>query len=260
MEKISKILPLISLLFMALGLFYNIYIYSSFGIDITEYIDLGEVVLLFLPSFFSFIYFAVISIVASHLLTGNLFWEFQQFANSNHPFNFMVRKVDENFVVVKKVILISSLAIFFVIPIVRMIFPRNSQLTEIIILSTLGMLLIFLPFYLGWLKYEINRKGQFELPYNVLKILFLLVSITFIVWYSGENKVYRILNGNPKQVTITSETGDVIVSDSSLIFIGKSKKYAFFYSKKSVSTFVYPLDKVRSLEIKLSRREEFLLK
>lgn len=233
-ENIIKFLSLLYVILTFLGLIYNYVYYKSYGIIITEYIDLGEALFLFTP-FLKDNGFVIASIIAALVVFARKYFirEFEIPGN---------QKVVEQYLKVMSIIVIAIAVVFLIC-----YFLIKNITFLVISLSLLFFVLIIVFEFL----YNIFERNYFRIP-NFVKEVAPIIATYFIFILAGS---YSVVEFEKKQkdivqVQIIFKNGEQNnKSDSSNRYLGRTNKYIFFHDYANHRSKVINVDDVKEFII-----------
>jgi transcriptional antiterminator Rof (Rho-off) len=235
-DLITKIIALFTSLLVFLGIISSVVYYSAFKINILENITIGEALLLFMSKF---------STLTLCFLSGYLISVLFSDMNSEKSLEKLnkedlLQKINLN---TKQKLLIP----FIVIP--------------LLLISLFG----FSPFYIWTLPVSLITR--------LFLLLYVLKRIRLILLYRGiESKIADYIQmvgilivivvsvamteayleytwGHEKSITLRNKDGQVIKSDSSTLYLGKSQSYYYLYNRDNKKAILIKADQIESLEI-----------
>ncbi|ULQ51709.1 hypothetical protein [Flavihumibacter fluvii] len=227
-SQLSKYIPTTATLIFTFGILYNFYFYKYFGINIFEFIDLSESLLLFIPRVTDPLIFIVL-IVAFLISTAPFLWSLDTYLEMG-----WVRIIDNGIKHIRIAKTLSFLAKFFITYLVGnyMVFSfyPNQGIWLFGIFLPWVAIIIFIPLTL----IIINING-FSEKFNKtsLRLSFILITIVPTIIILVDNNIYAVLKLN-KEVVITYNDNSVFKSDSTLSYIGKTKNCLFMFDSKSM--------------------------
>ena len=188
------------------GFFKQYIYYSFFNINISEYIDFDEILTSFLDDLFLFIFIIfTTSIIFIYLVS-----------KAPKSKNVIAKKITEG----KRGLIIDIILIIFFI------------VTYILVKS------IFLIYFCIFISINIiddilTRKYlNLHIRFTIIAFMFY---ISILILYSAIEYIF-VFKTNQNKYTITYKINDECISDSTNIYVGKTKKYIFFvnYNKNIV--------------------------
>lgn len=220
-ELLLKILfentTLIAIFFAIGGLIKIFTYYKMFGIYIYEFIDIREVITLFINNLLG--YFLIIGIIALAVIKIPFFDEF---------------------------VYIIPVA-FSIFSIIYLFVRKRVLLLEIIVLNLLFWLLFFVVQSLLTLDKEISSEFESTKNYTLIILLFSLIV------YSIANALTEFYKVKRKKYYSGSKIiydGYEFNSDDIKYYIGKTEKYLFIYDEQSKSIEAIPIGEVKKIIFK----------
>lgn len=226
-EKISKFIPLISILILLSSVIRNYIFYQSFGISINEYINLTEFTLLFIndlsfyiltiPFFFMYLPFIYIR-------------KFVREKYGAEHFNFERTKKLSEFVMLTSIF--SSIMIFI------LDFSLQVQL---------NLLQTFITIFFSSLLLWFDKDVEFSKKYSLIVASFMLILFPIL---KAINDVDKIENKNFYNEVSFIYNNKEIHSNKEQIFLGKTNEYLFLYNSKTKYTEVFRNSDINNFKIK----------
>lgn len=234
------LLPYLGIVVLFLGVFRSMLFYYFFGINIVDYLELGEIISSFLD----------VIVISAILFFWSLFQRFLQQKSERLIDWFWSRKKPnveasvENSPVETKESRIVGVVVSSLIFVVFCLINRVSC-SEFLsaVISLFGVLLIIHGIYFGIASTQKSsmRTAIFSYVYIIGGAMLLLAGNSIF-------QVYRIQDVK-KYVgtTITFNDKSVFVSDSQHYYIGKTENYLFIHNQSSHTTDAYPMSAVSKL-------------
>lgn len=239
-DSIIKFFSLIYVLLITTGLVYNYFFYKTFGLTITEYIDLGEVIILFTPMLTDyfivfFLLFAVIMIVFRKTF----------YFQTQNPIVLKERLKLKKWVVITFIFLCTVSLVFYLMSIQHKPFLRTSIM--FLIMGNLMCAPIIIEFIFDWFE----KNMDISVPKEVRDIIYILVVfLTITIWslYSRVEKIKR--KGWHTNFIIVYKNGDPnLKSDSATYYLGRTNKYIFIYDFIMKSSTVINVEDVKEFVV-----------
>lgn len=272
MQKILKYLPLFSALLILIGYLNYYSFYKCFDIEISSYLTTGELLLSFLPLTVPIL---IILLFFFFMLTGVLvalpFKKDKEIDDSGDDivsltlfFHSLKRLSDDlkndklskfykvGFFPVHVISLIIGLFFiaffgFYLFTIVEYTILGNSEFkipALILILSSL----LWIPLIFDIINRIYNNPNKDTL--QNLKFGFVLFIFITLVVITNKESAFNIKHGRPKY-NITMELADsTINSDTTFVFLGKTKDYLFLRDLKENKNVMYSTTYIKRLELK----------
>lgn len=236
LENTIKSLSLIYLLLIICGLSYSYVFYKHFGLVITEYIDLSDALLLFLPLLANFSVLNIIGAVLISLMMRDVY-------RNDHKYRFLSDEPGGP----KKVMR----ALFIIVIAVALILWVTNLWTN-----------KFIDFFYGWLVFSITFFAPFFLDafFDKLNSIFFIrvrvllyvsiVFVTFVAWRSYNDSMIITSRRNLKSFTIIfKDSNRILKSDSNTYYLGRTKNYIFMYDFRSKTSSVLNVSDVKEFII-----------
>ena len=238
LDTIPKGIAVLTSLLILLGIISSVVYYRSFGIDILDYITIGESLLLFISKFMFFSISLVFGILISRIFLKS---PIEQIKKEND-------KILQN----------QSLKLCQYIHLALVILP-------LFLLSVMG----FSPFVLWMLPISFLVR-IYVLSYIIkrLRIVFYFkkintkiidyiqtVGISIIILVSiAMTEAYLVYEFHKnKAVTLFYSDGNSLQTDSNILYLGKSQRYYYLYDKKDNKAIIIKDDQIERVEIKIDK-------
>jgi hypothetical protein len=252
MSKIKKLrdnLPFISLAILIFSLLRMYFYYKTFNTTITDYIDLGEAVILSFEDYVPLIFFATIAIFFLYFAQNS-----KTYKNNNAT---TFRRLTRPNKFSHRLTLFTSYSGGFlsIVPIGVCMFSIPFIWIDIELAKFIAIIASFLFFYTyhPLLIYEISRQKKIltgnhlsNFTIQTASVVILLAYFTCFNIYTDSVKTLRSQNYKKAFIGMGKK---VIMSTDNFRFVGKTKDYIFFYDKKKKVSKIYPLEKIDSLSI-----------
>lgn len=224
LEPTIKSLTLIYLLLIISGLCYSYFFYRNFGIVITEFIDLNEALLIFLP------------LLANSFGIVLLMTIFMSFAFLEMFRRHLFKGASQK----EKLVVLFGAALFILVVTGVGALIMNDVDTFYGGFAT--MIIFCSPFFLEKL-FENLQLNFSKIVKNLIYVL--IVIFVFIIWrtYSA----YKIINGkyHLKQFTIVfKEPNHILKSGRKYYYLGRTKNFIFIYDFKYKASRVFNVNDV----------------
>lgn len=244
--------PLIGAFLIFLGSLRLIIFYNFFDIHIVNYLDFTEIITSFLDVLSISIFFIVTSLVQGLLLNDQDRYEKQDSIKNQifHEKSFL-RRIYLYFKQNAELIIVGAF-ISLIAFVIYLIYGKALNTIQNIAL----ILLIFI--FLTGLFYELEiRIREYK---NGVRIVFRTMLIGAIISlftaYLANYQVDNIKNDSEHSgYTITLNNGEILKSDSTSYYIGKTRNYLFFYDGEAHSTDIIPMDRVQQISIEKENNE-----
>ena len=248
--KINQYLIYIGPFLIFLGMVRLITFYNSFGVPITSYLDLSEII----TSFFDIIILVVIIFLYSSI--QNFLANSKEDADKvNKKRQAVLNEVNSFKICLLYVKYLNSLIIYGFLFITGCIVAHYyfNWISAFAIFILAGVFIFLLVFII--VQVEIERKHiQFNSTANrkriILFMLYFLVFTIGVVQYSSFQASQIKNTKSTFGVSITLDNDNIFVSDSSNYFIGKTQNYVFIYHEKESKTDIIPMSRIKQITIK----------
>ncbi len=228
-QGVGIIITLFSILFFISGFIYNQFFFSYFGINLSHFYSVSD----YLTSSLNKIYYAILSVGGSLILSYFLFPEFFYGETPKTPSSTIAKLIDN--------IVFSSLIPFFgLIAILNYFFLKDAK-----------------GFYLGlrgFLFFLILRNSAKVLVFfkNPIRSYIILMSLLIFfgnIIFSVAEDIHTILTSDIKDIKEYSVEFDnkLQLNDQNLVLLGSTPNYYIFYDKINFSSHVIPTKKIISL-------------
>lgn len=239
-DQLLKYASVCSLLIYLGSIIYNVLYYSGFNIQILNYIDWSESLLLFIPQFFEILFLVL-------LVTPIIFY------SCHFTFLFFMRKFER---VLKKltwmhwiIICIESLSVLLLPGSKSNNFPASNQsmMPYVIVFD-----LIFTTGYLILAQYTFKSKIKIRFVHMLPFMLFIYLVQLLYVSYT---EMLKVMNGVPNEfVSFKYKDSVTVTTDKDLLFVGQTHNYLFLYNKKTKTSMVYSREKADQLQFTKTRK------
>lgn len=245
--SISQYLTYVGPFLIFLGMTRLITFYNSFGVSITSYLDFSEV----LTSFFDIlvivvIFFAYTSIqnfLASKKEDADIASKKRQAIVEEENFF----KICLHYLKYFSSLIIYGLVVIVVCVVARFCFNWITTFTVFLWTGIFVFLLIFLI-----VQVEIERKHiQFQSSLNkrryIFFVLYFFVFTYCVILYASYQAGQIRKDKSTFGVRIILDNDQIIVSDSTNYFIGKTQNYVFIHHEKESNTDIIPMTRVKQI-------------
>ena len=248
MEKILKYSALLYAFLIFIGYFYTDAYYHCFGIDIFSFLDVSEILILFLNN----ITFLVIVLLLTAVLYAPIF-----FISSVKlkPVNNLVKKSVDSYVgsnqkrkkTVSTLSLLGAVALLIYIVIKAVMFFINGTIvTHFLTLFLVTVVLFGFMYY-----YIINKleKANFNFNRQLLATIFTVALISLLTFMTALFHYARVKRKIIETTFSFNYDSKNYKSNDSLTFIGATSKYLFIRNTKSNTNYIYEKENIRNLEL-----------
>lgn len=237
LELAFKFFSLAYVFLITCGLTYNYFFYKNFGITITEYINLTDGLLLFIPLLANGSIILCVFIVLWHLM------------NRAFLFNINIgpRKASEQRELRKQMLYIfyTSLILILITFFLCVFKVLNYRTFYMLILVTV---VLFLPSILEMIFSFFQNEWPLNSSNGLRDIFYLLiVFIGLVVYasYSKTEKIFRTRAYTPFEIYFNN-TDSSLKSDSNTYYLGRTSNYIFIYDFKKDQTKVLNVSDVKT--------------
>lgn len=241
LEDLIKFFPLILILLTTLGYIHLQCFYYFFDIEILNYLDVSEIVLLFFDKSILLISGFLIVIAVSYILDDKLAKEIH---SNNNPKDSKISRGDK---FIKKCMY--SVLLFMSLKIIFNIFTQNY--IKLIFPIGFGIcLLIFFLFEKYLFDIFIEKfSAFFFLNFTISLVALLLINLITIS--SVAEKGYNLKHNHQiiKQVSF-SYNNKTIKTCNKLFYIGETKKNLFLFDSQKNETIIFKMEKIDNFMIK----------
>lgn len=226
-EKVSKILPFLSLIILLSSIIKNYTYYFNFGININEYIDLSEFPLLFINDFSFYLFFLLSFLIYFPLIYLRIYIRNRFGAQY---FTFTLTKKISKFAI--PIIILTIIYICF----------KDTSL-DIKLSSIENYIVIFFVTLLFYLDKDLKfSKNYYFIVASFLMILFSM--------FSAFSEISKIEQGKIHfQVSFIFDNKE-LKTNNTQIYLGKTKNYIYIYDKKLKETSIYNFEELKNFKIK----------
>jgi hypothetical protein len=239
LESIIKYFSLMYVLLITSGLLYNIIFYKNYGIIITEYIDLSEGLLLFMPTLTTkfmicFAFTAPILLVARNIYLKN--FEKAEMAIENKSF---MRNVIKAFFIC----LVCTL-IFYII---SLYYPEVIRVSLFFLL--IGIIMFgtcILDFALIFLKKE-KMVSLSKISIDIIFVFTIFLVFTFWGYWTKIDQINR--KRNQAYFEIVFNDSPTFYSNTNVYYLGRTKNYLFIYNFPEKKTSVYNVGDIKKFTV-----------
>lgn len=258
LQRLSLMAPLIGAFLIFLGSLRLIVFYNFFDIHIVNYLEFTEIITSFLDVLAISVFFIVTSLIQGLWMNDQHRDEKQDSIRNQiyHEKSFFRRiflyfKQNAELIILGAFISLIAFVIYLI---------YGKALSTI---QNIGLLLFVFIFLTG-LFYELEIRIQ---DYKsgvrvVFRTMLIGTIISLLTAYLANYQVDMIKNDNEHSgYTITLNNGEILKSDSTSYYIGKTRNYLFFYDGEAHSTNIIPMDRVQQISIeKESSEKGFFIK
>jgi hypothetical protein len=241
-EQVLKFFSVAYLLLIVDGLIYNIYYYKAFGITITEYIDLSEILLIFIPLLGNVLLMSLVLLIVYYFLFGKFYRMMVNHLGKKSTLGVIARK----WIMITTTLVGSILAIFVMLKLT----PDVTKHDRIVIILTCLLMGIYLSIY--ELFAFLETKQIFKVPRVYLDIsvgYFSFIMCTILVVLGNTDFKSWRKRGHDFEIVFKNET-PLIRTDSNTIYLGRTKDFLFVYDVKNRSSRVFNVDDIKEFIVR----------
>lgn len=264
LKTLKDYLPLIYIFLVCFGYFNKSLYYDKFGIDILHYLNIPELVLMFIPvgsalvSAFLFLIIVIAPMVVFGPSSEELELEakkdrFNIYEKLGKIKNSRVKKISKNIYWVFAII--TSIYLNFIPILLFLYFAIFRNFESPLNISKMVIFLMIIWAFMFLLKFRFqNSKSKFN-PRMQLFVYFIMAIIVFIV-YSDINldKADRILNGKSDYYVKFELDNNLIETKDNFLFIGQTSDYVFLRKIDSEENHIYDKKNISELVIKKNKK------
>ena len=239
MKDILQYTGLISSFLLLCGVLKFYIYYKKFNISILRFIDLSEILTLFMDNIIA--YLAIIIPT-----TINLFLFYTKAKNA----------ISDNSISIWQITINQwpLLLLFFTISIIGILgyFFQNKGIKRrdlvYLILLALIVMLILPVLFISALRI-LNNQFNVEVAFFYVHLIFLAFLLIVYTFFTAQNEAYKVKNnGYYNGVKLVFENNFTIESNRQLYFIGMTKNYVFVYEKAGKSCTAYKVSDLRTIK------------
>lgn len=226
-DKISKIIPLVSILILLSSIIKNQIYYDFFGININEYTNLSEFTTLFISDLkFYLIYISSLLIYLPFIYIRSYF----RTKYGKQYFSFSLTKKVSKYLIIALIISI-VLTIF-----IKSDLSSKLEWIQIYIIMLFSIVLLY-----------IDKDVNYSQKYCFISCSILLILFSLSKSYID---IERINKGKASHQIQFTNNNLKYNSNSEHLYLGKTKEYIFLYNKKSKTTQIFKTSDINSLMIR----------
>ena len=234
-KSLVEILPGLSFAIIIWGICSEVFFYKQFNIDITSFVDTGELLLSFVDRLFLSILAAFVVLLND--IVGDWIGKGRRREVETERENKGLPKLDERQMRVKGWVIISIVLAVFIY--IRFTADTSYQIVFYDFTIFLSALRIY-RFYHGD-----------EMRSNFLIVIIVIIAVVGIIMMDvGRTEGKRLIQKGNTKLVCFKYGNQIVQSDSNYIFIGKSNNYLFMYNRGLEVSIVYKVDSVDSLSFK----------
>ncbi len=237
-EKLKPLLPYINVLALGLGITKLVLFYREFGINIVQYIDFSEALILFLEDILWFILAIFIPFIISMLLFGHKMAEFYTSIN---------KVIVEQPNYWKRLWTFSKYNAGFIIPIIIGFFTGIN----------LGLLILVVTvtYFLLEIKFTLSKRYGIDFDSTYHNLIYWIALVMYFGFGRLQNQISQVRNTNMYEHSkLYMNEGEPILIDRTTIYLGKSKDYFYLYDKKRESAVIIPSSEVSRVDLRNTKK------
>ncbi len=236
-EIIKRLFPFLNLLVIGLTVTKLILFYRYFGISIVQYIDISEAFILLFEDVLFYVATFLLTFIFTLLLVG-------------HPIASIGSESTEKIASEQNLPKRIWLIFMWVLPIIALIMLSiyNGRPNIPLIIAVFVILIVFQTRFVLKTYYNSDLAATYTLIIGLI--------ITTIVFEYNELKkqVMEIISGKYTGTTLHIKDKESMVTDSTLIYVGKAKDYYFLYDKKKENAVIISSGEVDRVDLKNNYR------
>ncbi len=235
MQRILQYTGLISSYIVFCGVLKFYIYYKSFGISILQFVELQEIIILFMDNLIAYL-----AIILPTTLT--LFFLFY----NKYTFNSWRSKE------LRKTLI--TLILFCILCFVGgYIYYKNNRglvaIDFILLIILIVICILAIPLAYPWVYRFLNNKIKIKINLPGITSIFLAIILLLYTISTAINEVFKVKNQKYYSgVEIRMKENKVITSDDSCTFIGNTKNYVFLYYNNSMSCVAYKMSDIESIK------------
>jgi len=267
MKSITGALPIISIVIIAISFLNLAFYYSQFGVQIQNYVEVSEIIFS-LTTFFSSAFFLVVFAILLLVITGfgskgssdrlknaddkNSQEMFASYRKSKHRFvRFFFSFFSEKIFIA---VIIAAIA-FGIWDGVRDAMTTEALKESVVWFDISGLVLVFVTSAIpATLCIPGRAMKDADETYKITFFLSLIILSTQFLIVRNQRRAELVKAGNPKysMILVLSDTR-TYTSNDTLLYVGSTKNFIFFYNARKQSTVAISGADVRASEIKALR-------
>ena len=228
---LRKIFPYLNYLAVGLGITKLVVYYKSFGIDIVQYLEFSESLILFFNDLIMFfilmVILVVVAIFGGHKPADKQSEIVERVLSHENGFKRFWEYLKENYFTILLMINFSRFNGYFII------FP-----------------------FVHYISYEANfvlrKRYGTELDSTYFNVFWYIFVFTLMDYSFMQNEI-KAVKANTKYTGTTMQlkgAETVSTTDSTLVFVGKTKNYFYLYDKKKETAVIIPSSEVIKVNLK----------
>jgi hypothetical protein len=230
---LRKMFPYLNYLAVGLGIAKLIVYYRAFGIDIVQYLELSEVLILFFNDILMFfVFLAIISIFAifgGHSVADEQREVIENVLTHQNKWRRFLEYLKGNYAFVLFVLAVSG-----------------SQTNRYFIVA------LVVHYFAYELNFVLRKRYNTELSATYFNVGWFVLIFVLMGFRRLETEIRLAKEGGRYNGTTLqlSKEESITTTDSTIAYIGKTKDYYYLYDKKKGNAVIIPSDKVERVDLK----------
>lgn len=240
-SDLKFIIPFVSVFFIVCGMIHQIIYYSAFGVKINNFMDLPESIALFINDLMfdmgCIIFGAIIGLIIGGEEGGNIWQRIYEEPNFWNRLKFYLRRA--SFLIVMSATLLS-------VSVVLLIIRYKNAYYALLFSSWIPLFIIYL---IAMSEYRVKFKKKYkkELKAKIIVLFSYGIIIFSQIIFSTLSDINLVKNDKKYYGVSFRLDDDLVISDSTKYYIGKTKNYLFYYNQKANKTTVYPMERIKEI-------------
>ena len=238
-DKLKRLFPLLNLLVIGLGLAKIVYYYKQFEINIIQYLELTESIILFFDDILKLFIFWFLPFIILNIFIGH------KIGNENA---IVYEKISGTESFWKRLLLFLKANLLFII--------------SLIISTLLGklytfLLIIVLALYiLTELKHTIRKYYNITLDSTYHNLIIMSIILTVNVYDRVITEVEQVRNHKYNKTTVYFKDKTSVKDEKQIIFLGKTHNFIFFYDTVNKESRIHPVSEIDKIVLKVNKQEK----
>lgn len=252
MKKFS-IIALIPGMIIFFGTFQKILYYNSFNINIVEFIELQELLVSFMDDIILLFITALILLIFILFKKETILYKDKTYINLLEIKSFWSRLW----------LYIKACFIYWIILLIFMFIMYSILITKLFFLFTFLILSsgVILPYIVIEIERFYKKTFGIFMSISTLELIRLLFILLLITYFNTSIDIIGIKDYNRYYGSkIITKENEVIYSDSTNYYIGKTNNYIFFYSQSLNCNRIIPTSEIKELKLKSKRNKNIFFK
>ena len=252
MEKkfIKSILPFLGVFIIFLGILQSYIYYKAFNINITEYLTLGESLLLFSSQTIPYLILLILLLPITLVLISSKTMEKNRerdsivFNEVNFKRRFLIYFKDLKIVIFISILPLTAFLTGY--------FFKSFHQYQIVFLSIFIINIIMFISVIFYFEYEIALKKKQKLNLErqnyfiiMLSLILIMFNIAVAIYKAHNIKV----NKSSKDIVLYFKDGLIIKNSNDTCYLGKSNNYYFFYNFINKESLIYKNEEIKSIKM-----------